>query len=282
MDATLSSAREYVGRKAVATRRSASIVFVIVRPSSFGMVAESLEEQAVGLIANPIEMADTDEDTIKLLKTIPGYVLQFEKVFGNDSVNIDNVGKAIASFERCLVTGPSPYDYAEALRPFKNLSEEDLESLQDESPAAYQRYEQALKTSQKFPMSELASRGRELFFSPKTGCSLCHVGANLTDELYHNLGVGMDQPKPDLGRYEVTKVEKDKGCFKTPTVRNIAHSGPYMHDGSMKTLAEVVEHYAKGGTANPWLSDKIKKIVLSQQEKQDLVDFMGSLHGQVS
>ena len=89
----------------------------------------------------------------------------------------------------------------------------------------------------------------------------------------------MDAAKPDLGRFAETKVEKDKGAFKTPTVRNIAQSGPYMHDGSQKTLEEVVEWYAKGGHANPFLSDKIKKLDLTAQDKADLVEFMKSLTG---
>ncbi|MFN9911648.1 MAG: cytochrome-c peroxidase, partial [Pirellulaceae bacterium] len=91
--------------------------------------------------------------------------------------------------------------------------------------------------------------------------------------------VGMDQAKPDLGRFEQTKQEKDRGAFKTPTLRNIAQSGPYMHDGSQKTLEEVVDWYDKGGHPNPFLSDKIKKLGLTAQEKADLVEFMKALTG---
>ena len=89
----------------------------------------------------------------------------------------------------------------------------------------------------------------------------------------------MDAAKPDLGRYEQTKVEKDKGAFKTPTLRNVAQNAPYMHDGSQKTLEEVIEWYAKGGHPNPHLSDKIKKLDLSSQDKADLVEFMKALTG---
>jgi cytochrome c peroxidase len=128
-------------------------------------------------------------------------------------------------------------------------------------------------------MSDSAKRGRDLFFSTKSNCSACHVGANFTDELYHNLGVGMASEKPDLGRFDQTKLEKDKGAFKTPTLRNIELNAPYMHDGSQKTLEEVVEWYAKGGHANPYLSDKIKKLELSAQDKTDLVEFMKALTG---
>ena len=89
----------------------------------------------------------------------------------------------------------------------------------------------------------------------------------------------MDVDKPDVGRYEVTKDDKDWGAFKTPTVRNVVHSAPYMHDGSQKTLLEVVEHYNKGGTPNKNLSDKVKKINLTDEEKQDIVAFMEALTG---
>ena len=129
------------------------------------------------------------------------------------------------------------------------------------------------------PMSESAVRGLKLFFSKEIGCSNCHVGANLADELYHNLGVGMSAKEPDLGRYEVTKVEKDKGAFKTPTIRNVALSAPYMHDGSQATLEEVVEHYVKGGNKNPWLSDKIVPLKATTQDKIDLVEFMRACTG---
>jgi len=241
--------------------------------------AGALEEQAKGPIANPIEMGNTHEAAIKTLKAIPGYAMQFDKVFGKDSLTIDNVAKAIAAFERCVVTGPAPYDFAEGLRAFKSLSADDLEELKEDNPAAYKRYEQLAAGAKAAPMSDSALRGRELFFEARIGCSLCHVGANLTDEKYHNLGIGMNTDKPDLGRYAVTKSEADKGAFKTPTIRNVAASAPYMHDGSLKTLGEVIDHYAKGGNPNPWLSDKVKKFELTAQEKQDLIAFMEACTG---
>ncbi len=243
--------------------------------------AASLEEQAVGPIANPIEMGNTHEAAVKTLKSIPGYVMQFEKIFP-DGVTIDNVGKAIASFERVIVTGPSPYDYYEPLRNFERQFADDLEELdefKEEEPELYAKYMAMKKGAEAHPMSASAKRGRELFFGQKGSCTACHTGANFTDEKYHNLGVGMDQPNPDLGRYAVTKEEKDKGAFKTPTVRNIALSAPYMHDGSQKTLAEVVEWYDRGGHPNPYLSKDIRKLNLTAQEKQDLVEFMKALTG---
>ena len=128
-------------------------------------------------------------------------------------------------------------------------------------------------------MSNSAKRGRVLFFSTRVNCSACHVGANLADEKYHNLGVGIDLEKPDLGRYEITKKDEDWGAFKTPTVRNVVYSAPYMHDGSLATLEEVVEHYNKGGVPNKNLSPKIVKLNLTPEEKTDLVEFMKACTG---
>ncbi len=172
--------------------------------------AASLEEQAKGPIQNPIEMGNTHEAAVATVKGIEGYRLQFEKVFGADSVNIDNIAKAIASFERAIVTGPSPFDYNEVLRETKDLDEEDLK----ENPEVAAKVAAAKEALAKKPMSESAQRGRELFFGTKASCTACHVGPNLSDELYHNLGVGMMAEKPDLGRFDQTKAEKDKGAFK--------------------------------------------------------------------
>jgi cytochrome c peroxidase len=236
--------------------------------------AASLEDQAVGPIANPIEMGNTHETCIGVLNGIAGYQLQFDKIFGE--LTIETVGQALASFERCLVTGPSPYDYYNEVLPYEGA---DVEEMKEEDPDLYATYLAAKEASEGDPMSESAKRGRALFFSEKASCSACHVGANLTDENYHNIGVSIDAEEPDEGRFAVTGDEKDRGAFKTPTIRNVALTAPYMHDGSQQTLEEVVEHYAKGGTPNPHLSDKMKKLDLTDQDKQDLVAFMQSCTG---
>ncbi len=233
--------------------------------------AASLEDQAVGPVANPIEMGNTHETCITTVSKIPGYKQQFDRIF-EDGVTIDNVGKAIATFERAIVTGPAPYDAYAPIASFEKTFADDLEFL-DEEPELKKKYEELKATAAENPMSESAQRGMVLF-AGKANCTACHAGANFTDEQYHNLGVGMEAEKPDLGRFEVTKEEKDKGAFKTPTLRNTALSAPYMHDGSQKTLEEVVEWYDKGGHKNPWLSDKMKPLKLTDQEKQDLVAFM--------
>jgi cytochrome c peroxidase len=272
-----------VGIKGLTGNRNSPVAFnrIISKAQFWDGRAGSLEEQAVGPIANPIEMGFTHEKTIELMKKMPGYKIQFVKIFGREP-NIDDVGRAIASFERTLVTGESPYDPYERLRRFEETFEadlEDLEALKEDNEEMYNKYMGLKKAADANPMNESAKRGRDLFFSTKSNCSACHFGVNFTDELYHNLGVGMDAKEPDLGRFTVTKVAKDTGAFKTPSLRNIAQSGPYMHDGSQKTLLEVVEWYAKGGHPNKHLSEKIQKLELTEQDKQDLVAFMEALTG---
>ncbi len=203
--------------------------------------AATLEDQALGPIANPIEMSMTLPEMTLKVSGIGGYRKQFQKVFGVDKITPAEVAKAIASYERTILSGNSPYDH--------------------------------FKQGEVEAMSESARSGMKLFFG-KANCGSCHAGPNFTDNAFHNIGVGMDQPNPDVGREAISKLEGDRGAFKTPTVRDIAHSGPYMHDGSMKTLAEVVEHYNKGGTPNPWLDEELFPLKLTAEEKADLVKFM--------
>jgi cytochrome c peroxidase len=230
--------------------------------------ADSLEAQAVGPIQNPIEMGFTHEGVVKRLGELPVYMKQFEKIFGE--LTIDRVGQAIAAFERAIVTAPSPYDYYEQMKAFAGLDAEDIA----DDPDLAKRYAEVKAAVEAHPMSEDAKRGRDIFFTEKGNCTACHVGANLADEKFHNIGIGMDAEKPDLGRVAISKDPKDTGAFKTPTVRNVSLTAPYMHDGSIATLEEVVEWYAKGGHANQHLSDKIRPLQLSAQDKADLVAFM--------
>jgi cytochrome c peroxidase len=202
--------------------------------------AGSLEEQALGPIANPIEMNLPVEEAIKRLKGIDGYVKQFEAVF-DDGLTAENVAKAIAAFERTVLAGNSPYD----------------------------RYKAGDKTA----LSEQAEMGRKLFFG-KANCSACHAGAHFSDNAFHNIGVGMDQENPDMGRQAISKLAGDTGAFKTPPLRDIAKSAPYMHDGSLATLEDVVEFYSKGGIANEFLDEEIFELKLSDEQKAALVVFL--------
>jgi cytochrome c peroxidase len=203
----------------------------------------SLEDQALGPVQNPIEMGHTLKGMVATLSAIKGYREQFRQVFGT-KVTASGVAKAIAAFERSLVCGNSAFD----------------------------RYEDGDDAA----LSERELRGLDLF-REKGSCVRCHTGFAFTDERYHNIGVGFDKPNPDLGRYDVTKKESDKGSFKTPTLRNIAASAPYLHDGSAKTLEDVIEFYDKGGIKNPNLSDEIKPLDLTTTEKGELVAFLESL-----
>jgi cytochrome c peroxidase len=122
-------------------------------------------------------------------------------------------------------------------------------------------------------LSASAKRGKDLFFG-KAHCSACHAGPNFSDAAFHNIGVGMDKEKPDEGRMLISKLSGDRGAFKTPGLRDIHMSAPYMHDGSSKTLEDVVNHYDKGGIANPQLDEEIFPLKLTADEKADLVVFM--------
>lgn len=210
--------------------------------------AKTLEDQAKGPIASPGEMNQDYGELVKELKVIPGYVMRFEKVFGKDSVTIDNIAKAIATYERSVVSNNAPYD----------------------------RYQKGDKSA----MSKSAVSGMKLFFG-KARCSICHNGPAFTDSNFHNIGVKPAGPlKEDLGRYNVTKDENDKGAFKTPGLRHITHSAPYMHNGSEKTLAEVIRFYNRGGDDVPNKSPFMVPLGLSDSEITDLVEFMKALDGE--
>jgi cytochrome c peroxidase len=136
-------------------------------------------------------------------------------------------------------------------------------------------------------LSESARRGLVLF-QGKAGCGLCHAGPNLTDEEFHNTGVAFrpDEARrtgtlTDEGRFAVTHAAADRGAFKTPTLREISRTAPYMHDGSFSTLAEVIEYYDSGGQKNPALDPKLRPLHLTPAEKRDILGFLGALEGRI-
>ena len=211
----------------------------------------SLEDQAVIPITNPHEMGmDSLEDVVEKISVIKGYTDQFDLVF-DDGITSKNIGDAISAFERTLVGGNSPYD---------RFIKGDKEAL-----------------------SESAIRGKEVFF--KQGhCSACHSGPLFTDNGFHNIGVGLtanhgaEDPEAgasnDKGRFGVTGRKGDKGSFKTPSLRDIHLTAPYMHDGQIATLEEVVEFYDRGGEKNPQLDEEMYPLKLTAQQKSDLVEFL--------
>ena len=252
-------------------RSAPTVINRILGPSQFwdGRAA-SLEEQAVGPIGNPIEMGFTTEEASALLNSIPGYRLQFERVFGAPASE-ELIGKAIAAFERTIVSGRSRFDYYQQAEPYFDWEPED-----DEDPEFLAQADRILDLEYEHRMSDSAFRGMGLFFD-KANCSACHVGEDLTDELFHNIGVGFapdSEVMPDPGRSVVTGAEAEHGAFRTPSLRNIALTAPYMHDGSLTTLMQVVEHYDQGGQPNPTQSDKVFRLELTSEEKQDLVRFL--------
>ncbi len=218
----------------------------------------SLEDQAGGPIENPIEMAHTAPELVKNLNADSSYRGDFERAFGPGPVTFQKVRMAIASFERTVLSGNSAFDKWKYGRDAKAMTPE-------------------------------AIRGFNVFNDPKKGnCAVCHTVekeyALFTDNKFHNLGVGLDSKGElkDLGRFKITNQEADKGAFKTPTLRNIATTAPYMHDGSLKTLREVVDFYVGGGNSNPYRDKEIKSLDhLSKQERADLVAFMEALNGEV-
>jgi len=234
--------------------------------------AKTLEEQALGPLTNPIEHGLKDAQAIiNIVNADANYRRDFKAVFKANKISTLHIGKAIASFERTLIGGNSNFD---------------------------QYYFGRDKTK----LSKSAARGLRIF-RRKGNCANCHEiswnNARFTDNRFYNIGIGSEYLKslfpfmkkgklPDssgftldqnseLGRYQVTKIMGDIGKFKTPTLRNIALTAPYMHDGSMKTLMEVIEYYDKGGNKNPFLDSAIFPLNFTPEEKQDLKAFLLNL-----
>ena len=220
--------------------------------------ANTLEEQCKGPIANPKEMTLVVDDVHEAhrqcqehIMKIEGYKPLFRDVFGketceSDTCTIEQISKAIATFERTVLSGNSPYD--------KYMSG-DLKAMTEE-----QIY------------------GLKVF--NHVGCANCHFGPIFSNGRFLNIGVGMDKENPDLGRYMITHDPKDWGAFKVSTLREVEHTAPYMHDGSIKTLEEVVDYYDRGGIPNSNLHPLLKPLHLTDKDKKALVSFMKALSGE--
>jgi len=238
--------------------------------------AASLEEQALGPFLNPIEHGlKSHQQIVDIVSQIPNYQKQFARVFNTSDITAELIAQAIASFERTQVAGNSAFDRY-----------------------LFGRDRQALTASE--------ARGMRLF-RRKGNCANCHEisgkDALFMDNRFYNLGVGFEKVNPkiadfvealragdsadefaftdaqraELGRFNVTHIIADIGKFKTPTLRNIALTAPYMHDGSMNTLEEVVDYYDQGGEKNPYLDSAIFPLHFTDQEKLDLVAFLKAL-----
>src|SRR5215213_10357439 len=177
------------------------------------------------------------------INALHDYKTQFQKVFQSDATP-ENMMKAIAAYERTIIGGNTPWD--------------------------------RWRAGDQSAMSESAVRGWNIFQSIK--CNNCHDGVLFTDQQYHNIGIGMDQKEPDPGRGKVTNKPEDTGAFKTPTLRDIAKSAPYFHDGSAKTLEEAVDIMLGGGKPNPYLDKKnLEAHKLLPEQREDVLNFLRSL-----
>ena len=209
--------------------------------------AATLEQQALIPMESPIEMANTAAGVAARLRGIAGYRAMFAAAFGSEGIDIDRVTMAIACFERTVLAGNSPYD----------------------------RY----KRGDRSAMTPAQVRGMAVFFD-RASCDHCHGGVNFTTNAYANEGIGTDKAAPDEGRYAVTHERRDWAAFKIPTLREVEHTAPYMHDGRFQTLEEVVEFYNQGGIPNKNLDSNIRPLHLTDPQKQDLVAFLKSLSGE--
>lgn len=205
----------------------------------------TLEAQAMGPMEATVEM---NMDTAKLfawLNQSEGYKAMFAEAYPDKPIDADTVSKAIAAYERTVISDNSAFD----------------RWVKGDTAA----------------MTEQQINGFKLFVG-KANCDVCHSAPNFTDNGFHNLGLASwSNTNPDMGRYSERPLGLMKGAFKTPTLREISRSAPYFHDGSSSTLEEVVEHYAQGGVVKTNLSPNMHELDLSEQEKADLVAFMRAL-----
>ena len=200
----------------------------------------TLEEQVVKPIESESEMDMTVPDVVERLRRKRRYRKMFRQVFGRDA-NGQDLARALASYVRTIYSGDSPFD----------------------------RYIYGERTA----LLEQA-RGGLRIFRGKGNCTACHVGPTLSDEEFHNTGIAWQNGKfLDDGRYTVTKLEKDRGKFKTPTLREISRTAPYMHDGSLSALEDVVDFYSDGGRENPYRDEEIRSLKLTAREKKELLAF---------
>jgi cytochrome c peroxidase len=200
--------------------------------------ASSLEEQVLGPIQSGGEMDMPLDLMLRRLKIVPWYREMFKKVYGENGLAEENVASAIAAFERSLVVDDTPFDR------FLNGM------ISDMSPAAI--------------------RGMGLF-EDKAQCMKCHNGVNLTDQAFHVIGLKSEDP----GRGAIAKASRMRGAFKTPGLRNVLLTAPYMHDGSLPNLEAVIEFYDRGGDGEG--TGEIEPLGLTASEKRDLIAFLGAL-----
>ena len=210
--------------------------------------AASLEQQALQPIQHRREMDMTLDGVIRRLTQDDEYPGLFRAAFGSEPRS-DLLAKAVASYMRTILSGNAPFD----------------------------RYVMGERDA----LSALAQQGL-LIFAGKGNCTACHIGPTLTDEGFHNTGIAWNNGKlRDSGRYMVSGKDQHRGAFKTPTLREVSRTTPYMHDGSIATLEEVIEFYDRGGKPNPNLDPELRPLNLSAAEKRALLAFLRALSGEI-
>jgi len=204
--------------------------------------ASSLEEQATEHLRSPSMRGSEEFIVADTLASLPEYRRQFSAAFGEDVINLNNIAAALAAFERSIISRGSPFD---------RWQEGDQKAISDS-----------------------AKRGFKLFTS-RAMCAFCHNGPNFSDSRFHNIGVNSIDP----GRFEVSNSNSDRNAFRTPGLRHIALTPPYMHDGSKATLRDVLDFYNRGGD-RPGGGNKLSPLGLSESELDDLLAFLLSLTGE--
>lgn len=245
--ATSAGIEDQDGHAQIGGRNSPTVINAAYARAQFWDGREpSLEAQAVGPVGNPIEMGNSMEAVVAQFSKIPGYQERFQQVFGT-GVTEEGFAKAIAAFERTVLSGNSPYD--------------------------------RFMAGDKEALSEAQQRGLERF---NETCADCHAPPLFSNYRYYNAGVGMDRDEPDKGRMAVTGKPRDLGKFRVPALREVANTGPYFHDGSVKKLEDAVALMAGGGKDNPNLSswmEAVGETELTEADQKDIVEFLEALSG---
>lgn len=209
--------------------------------------AKTLEEQAVGPVGNSIEMGHSMAGVVETFNQIPEYRERFQKVFGTD-VTEEGFAKAVAAFERTVLSGNSPYDKYQA-------GDEDA-------------------------LTEAQKQGLESFMDD---CAMCHTPPLFSNYRFFSAGIGRDKETPDEGRMDATGRDRDRGKFRVPALREVANTAPYFHDGSVATLEEAVALMMAGGTDHPDVSPMLKTLAEHEHTDEDqanMVEFLKALSGE--
>ena len=275
-------------RKQLATRNAPTVL----NAAFFGDFfwdgrSHSLEKQAEDPVQNPKEMGNTLRGVEKKLNRNATYRREFEHVFGPGAITFANVAKALASFERTLVSGGSPFDrfhYGGDKGALTPAAQRGLEIFRSKNKGNCSACHGIDNRYPQFPFPEDSGGvGKKKRFVTAAAIPEEERFALFTDRKFHNTGVGADAQGhyQDLGRYLLTHADADKGAFKTPSLRNVALTAPYMHDGSLKTLKDVIDFYVRGGNPNPNQDPLIHPLQLTEQERADLLEFLQSLTGEI-